>query len=55
MLHNSENVQSDMDEYECECNDCAWHGQKNELETAEDDEEISVCPECLSEDIYYHS
>lgn len=41
--------------HECECNDCGWEGSKADLSfNDEGDVEVDVCPDCDSDNIYYH-
>lgn len=40
-------------DYEVECNECGWHGNKEDLEQTEEDDEIDTCPGCGSESLYY--
>jgi Zn finger protein HypA/HybF involved in hydrogenase expression len=40
-------------EYECECNDCGWQGNKEDLEGYIDDGIFDCCPKCGSDNIYY--
>jgi len=40
-------------EYDAECEECDWKGNKDEMEDAEDDDHVQVCPLCGSERIYY--
>ena len=40
------------DDYpECECNDCPWSGDLNELEP-DDETSVGCCPDCGSENVY---
>jgi len=41
-------------EIEAECEDCDWKGAKDDMEIAETDDDVDVCPLCGSEKIYYH-
>ena len=41
------------DDYDAECNECEWKGNKDEMEESEDDDHVLCCPLCGSERIYY--
>ncbi len=47
-------VPKDEQDYDAECNNCDWKGNRDEMEQLDEDgEEVDICPVCGSDNVYY--